>query len=134
MHGIPGKGTVHHALIGLFPEKLIDVFLTHAKLQPDWIADTIHAKQCRALVHAIKSLSVTLTQWNKFDQAQVTAGGVDTREINPSTLESKISPGLFFAGEMIDIDGKCGGYNLQWAWASGAVAGIHAAAFSKEFS
>lgn len=134
LHGISGKNTMHQSLIGLFPEKLIDVFLTNAKLQPDWIADTVTTEQCKSLTGVIKSLSVTLTQWNKFDQAQVTAGGVDTREIDPSTLESQICPGLFFAGEMIDIDGKCGGYNLQWAWASGAVAGIHAAAFSKEHS
>lgn len=68
-----------------------------------------------------------ITDWNTFDTAQVTAGGVDTDEIDAETMESKICPGLYFAGEMVDIDGICGGYNLQWAWSSGAVAGIHVA-------
>ena len=60
-------------------------------------------------------------------QAQVCSGGVATDEINPSTLESRLHRGLYFAGELLDIDGACGGYNLQWAWSSGAVAGIHGA-------
>ena len=57
---------------------------------------------------------------NSFDNAQVTAGGIDTTDIDPSTLESKIIKGLFFAGEVLDVDGDCGGFNLQWAWSSGA--------------
>ena len=62
--------------------------------------------------------------------SQVTAGGVDAREVDHRTLESKLFPGLYFAGEVLDIDGDCGGYNLQWAWSSGHVAGTHAAAGS----
>ena len=62
-----------------------------------------------------------------FEQAQVCTGGVDTGEVDPETLESLLHKGLYFAGELLDIDGPCGGYNLQWAWSSGAVAGIHAA-------
>ena len=57
----------------------------------------------------------------------VTSGGVDLKEINPGTLESKLVKGLFFAGEMLDLDGPCGGYNIQWASASGALAGFNAA-------
>lgn len=57
----------------------------------------------------------------------MTAGGVATREIDESTMESKLVPGLFFAGEIVDIDGQCGGFNLQWAWSSGFVAGRQAA-------
>ena len=56
------------------------------------------------------------------NQAQVTIGGVDASEINPDTLESKIVPNLYFAGELIDVHGDCGGFNLQWAWSSGYVA------------
>jgi predicted flavoprotein YhiN len=59
--------------------------------------------------------------------SQVTAGGVDVREVNPEALESKLVPGVFFAGEVLDIDGDSGGFNLQWAWSSGAVAGRNAA-------
>jgi predicted flavoprotein YhiN len=62
-----------------------------------------------------------------WSSAQVTAGGIDTSEIDPNTMESKLVRGLFFAGEVMDIDGQCGGYNLQWAWSSGYVAGQNAA-------
>ena len=62
-----------------------------------------------------------------FEDAQVTAGGVDTNEIDTHTMQSKLVPGLFFTGEVMDIDGLCGGYNLQWAWSSGYVAAINAA-------
>ena len=58
-----------------------------------------------------------------FEAAQVTAGGLRTDEFDPNTLESRLVPGLFACGEVLDIDGPCGGYNLQWAWASGALAG-----------
>ena len=61
------------------------------------------------------------------DAAQVCAGGVDTSEVDANTMESKIAPGIYFAGEVLDIDGTCGGYNLQWAWSSGYVAGMYAA-------
>ncbi|HHT62217.1 MAG TPA: aminoacetone oxidase family FAD-binding enzyme, partial [Clostridia bacterium] len=62
-----------------------------------------------------------------WTSAQITAGGINTEEINPLTMESALIPGLFFAGEIIDIDGMCGGYNLQWAWTSGFIAGQNAA-------
>jgi predicted flavoprotein YhiN len=58
--------------------------------------------------------------------SQVTAGGVDLGDVDPSSLESRIVPGIFFAGEVLDVDGDCGGYNLQWAWSSGYVSGMHA--------
>ncbi|MDD3899278.1 MAG: NAD(P)/FAD-dependent oxidoreductase, partial [Syntrophomonadaceae bacterium] len=62
-----------------------------------------------------------------WPSAQITAGGVDTNGIDQNTMESKLVPGLFFAGEIIDIDGLCGGFNLQWAWSSGFIAGQNAA-------
>ena len=62
-----------------------------------------------------------------FKQAQVCGGGVDTAEVRAETMESLLHKGLYFAGELLDIDGTCGGYNLQWAWSSGFVAGKHAA-------
>jgi predicted flavoprotein YhiN len=61
-----------------------------------------------------------------MDNAQVTAGGVYTRDFDPTTMESRLVPGLYACGEVLDIDGKCGGYNLQWAWSSGCVAGRNA--------
>ena len=60
---------------------------------------------------------------NSFEQAQVCCGGVDTRDVRPDTMESRLVPGLYLAGELLDVDGICGGYNLQWAWSTGMIAG-----------
>lgn len=62
-----------------------------------------------------------------WPEAQVTAGGVALDEVDASTLQSRLVPGLYFCGEVLDVDGDCGGFNLQWAWSSGYVAGRHAA-------
>lgn len=75
-------------------------------------------------VRCFKHLELTVTGVRPFEQAQVCAGGVSLSEVSPDTLESKICPGLYFAGEILDIEGPCGGYNLQWAWSSGALAGM----------
>ena len=77
-------------------------------------------------VSAAKGLEVTLTEPMGMEHAQVTAGGVITDDFEPSTMESKILPGLYACGEVLDIDGDCGGFNLQWAWSSGRLAGISA--------
>ena len=69
---------------------------------------------------------------NPFENAQVCSGGVDVKQVRRETLESKLVKGLYFCGEILDVDGICGGYNLQWAWSSGAVAG-RAAAGKAEF-
>ena len=61
-----------------------------------------------------------------MDSAQVTAGGILTKDFDPATMESRLVPGLYACGEVLDIDGDCGGYNLQWAWSSGYLAGSHA--------
>lgn len=97
-------------LTGLLPDKLIKVLLK----QKDPLG-------------AACDFELEVTGSTGFEQAQVCSGGVDTREVDPVTLESRLHKGLFFAGELLDIDGACGGYNLQWAWSSGAVAGIYGA-------
>ena len=79
-----------------------------------------------AVCKAVKAFEVTLTEPMGMDSAQVTAGGIVTKEFNPFSLESKLVPGLYACGEVLDIDGDCGGYNLQWAWSSGRLAGYHA--------
>ena len=70
---------------------------------------------------------LTISDTNGFDNAQVCAGGVSLDEINIDTMESIYEKGLYFTGELLDVDGICGGYNLQWAWATGMIAGKHAA-------
>lgn len=79
------------------------------------------------LISLIKDWQVTVTGTRNWDQAQVTAGGIATGDFDPETLMSRKAPGLFAAGEVLDIDGDCGGYNLQWAWSSGLLAGEQAA-------
>lgn len=97
-------------LTGLFPEKLIRVLCGQ-----------------KDLLSAITDFHLVVKDGLSFEQAQVCSGGVDTSEINSHTMESKLQKGLYLAGELLDIDGSCGGYNLQWAWSSGAVAGFCAA-------
>ena len=75
----------------------------------------------------LKDTRISILQARGFDHAQVTCGGIPVSELKDGTMESNLVPGLYFAGEMVDVDGICGGYNLQWAWSSGYAAGIHAA-------
>ena len=81
----------------------------------------------KELASVLKGMELEVTDTNSWDNAQVTAGGVSTKEIDSKTMESKLSKGLYITGELMDIDGTCGGYNLQWAWTSGYVAGRSAA-------
>ena len=76
-----------------------------------------------AMIRYMKKLPMEIVDTNSWDNAQVTAGGVSTKEIDSKTMESKLSKGLYITGELMDIDGTCGGYNLQWAWATGYIAG-----------
>ena len=80
-----------------------------------------------ALARACKVFILPMTGVCGFDQAQVTAGGLRTDEFCPETMESRLVPGLYGCGEVLDVDGDCGGFNLQWAWASGRLAGENAA-------
>lgn len=125
---VNGAGkTAKEALIGLFPEKLIGTLLKEAGIAPEIRAEKCSLEELKKLTSIIHHLRVDITGTKGFDAAQVTAGGVDTDEIEPATMESKLVSGLYFAGEVVDVDGMCGGYNLQWAWSSGWVAGNHAA-------
>ena len=120
------KKTRVECLVGLFPRKLSEVFLKEAHIELDHGPDKISHNQIQELAKQIKALRVDVIGSRTYEQAQVCAGGIDTQEIYPDTMESKLVKGLFFAGEIVDIDGMCGGYNLQWAWSSGYVAGLHA--------
>ena len=82
--------------------------------------------ELKEVARAVKGFDVSLTEPMGMDSAQVTAGGILTKDFDPATMESRIVPGLYACGEVLDIDGDCGGYNLQWAWSSGYLAGLHA--------
>ena len=96
-------------------------------IDPDKKVNEITKEERLKFVRLIKAFPLTLNGLRDFNEAIITKGGVKVSEVNPSTMESKLVPNIYFAGEVVDIDGMCGGYNLQWAWSSGYVAGIHAA-------
>ena len=114
--------TVKDGLIGMLNEHLIPVLLKELHLSPEESTLSLSEHEVGAIAGLLKDFSVCVVGSNGFDSAQVTSGGVDLYEIN-ETLESKLVPGLYFAGEILDVDGICGGYNLQWAWSSGYLAG-----------
>ncbi len=122
-----GQKSNEDFLVGMFHKKLIGVFLKEAKLPSHMCAAKMKETQWRSVVSVIKHFTVEIEGTNSFEQAQVCAGGVRTHEINAHTMESRMEQGLYLTGELLDIDGICGGYNLQWAWATGYIAGIHAA-------
>ena len=112
---------------GLLHQKLGQLLLRMASVRPELPVAELSEKQLRSLASLSVRFKAECVEMNGFLQAQVVAGGVDTTEVDPGTMASRLVPGLYFAGEVLDIYGICGGYNLQWAWASGFVAGRHAA-------
>lgn len=107
---------------GLFPVKLCPVILREAGLKEETLVGTLKEEEWKALVMAVGCFSLRINGYMGYEKAQVTRGGVSLAELTED-LESKLQPGLFFAGEVADVDGTCGGYNLQWAFSSGTVAG-----------
>ena len=115
-----------NALSDLLPQKLITPVLDIAYIDENKIVRDITKKERTRLIQALKRLSLTVTKTRPLSEAIVTAGGVSTKEINPKTMESKIIKDLYFAGEVIDIDGFTGGFNLQAAFSTGYAAGFYA--------
>lgn len=118
--------TCEEYLIGLFNNKLSLVLLKESKIDKDKKVSSLSNQDIDKLNTNIKEFNMTINDTKGFENAQVTAGGVNTKEVNPITMESNIIKDLYFAGEIVDVDGTCGGYNLQWAWSSGYVAGLNA--------
>ncbi|MDO4325558.1 MAG: aminoacetone oxidase family FAD-binding enzyme [bacterium] len=128
---LSGK-TAEEFLCSVLHKKLIGVLLRCAKIQPDMPVAEIGKSTLEKLYQVLSAFRLTVTETNSFEQAQVCCGGVDVRQVDAQTLESKLHRGLYFAGEILDVDGICGGYNLQWAFSSGSVAGKAAAASFRE--
>ena len=118
--------TVEELFTGMLNKKLMYLFIKRSGLRPDTRAKQSDKEILSDILKLCKHLEVTVINHRGFDNAQVCAGGVCVEEIT-GEMESKLVPGLFFAGELMDVDGKCGGYNLQWAWTSGYIAGNAAA-------
>ncbi len=119
--------TLANALGGLYPAALIPVILDKCGLDPACKVNSFPRAGRRALLRETKHFRIALRGKRAVEEAIVTSGGVDTREINPRTMESRLCPGLYFAGEVLDCDAYTGGFNLQIAWATGALAGRSAA-------
>ncbi|MBN2016749.1 MAG: NAD(P)/FAD-dependent oxidoreductase [Candidatus Cloacimonetes bacterium] len=118
--------SIQDAMIGLINKRMIHVILSITTIDRDKLCGELNSVEVDALTNQLKDRRFKIKGTLSWRDAQVTAGGVATEEIDGKTLESKIVPGLFFAGEVIDIHGDSGGYNLAWAWASGYVAGMYA--------
>lgn len=118
--------TLEQMLVGLFQYKLSYIMILSAGLDPYKKAEIVKPQEIEALVKQIKEFTMRIHATNSFENAQVCAGGIATAEINAATMESKRCKNLYLSGEIIDVDGTCGGYNLQWAWSSGYLAGLSA--------
>ncbi len=113
-------------LTGILHNRLGRVLAKAAGIKGSGTCGSLTDNQLALLCQVVKSLDVVLTEPLGMDSAQVTAGGVLTDQFIPETMESRLIPGLYACGEVLDIDGDCGGYNLQWAWSSGRLAGSSA--------
>lgn len=112
-----------NAVSGLFPSKLTPVMIRLSGIEPEKKVNVISKEERRGFVHLIKHLPITLTGLRDYNEAIITKGGVKTKEIDPGTMESKLAEGIYFAGEVLDLDALTGGFNLQIAWSTAYAAG-----------
>ena len=112
----------------LLPSSLVDIIVKLSGIEPSKPVNQVTAAQRKALAQLLKAVPLTVTGTGGFYEAIITQGGIRVKEIDPKTMESKLVEGLFFAGEMVDVDALTGGFNLQIAWSTGALAGACAAA------
>lgn len=117
---------VEELLTGILHNRLGRVLTRVAGIRSGKTVSELTQTQLQAVATVVKNFALELTEPLGMDSAQVTAGGVLTVDFDPETMESKLIPGLYACGEILDIDGDCGGYNLQWAWSSGRLAGLNA--------
>ena len=114
--------TVEEFFQGFLNKKLVYAILQRLKIDPRKPVAQISKKDLKRILDMIQNFEVQIKGYKGYDMAQVTAGGVSTKEIIQGTLESKLLEGLYVVGELLDVDGTCGGYNLQWAFTSGYIA------------
>jgi predicted Rossmann fold flavoprotein len=119
-----GYKSIEDSLVGFINKKLISVILIEAGFEDlNKNCGKLNKKEIYKIIDILKEWKFEVTGHNTWQQAQSTAGGVDMTEVNPNTLESIKVKGLYLTGEILDVDGDCGGFNLQWAWSSGYTAG-----------
>ena len=110
-------------LQGVLNKKLIAIILEQSKCKVR-TEDALNRKEINRLVHTIKNLKLSISDTKGFKGAEVATGGIDTTEVTAQTMESKLVPNLYFAGEILDVDGDRGGFNFHFAWVSGMRVGI----------
>lgn len=113
------------ALDDLLPQKLIPIIIELSEIPPETVVHQISREQRKKLIHTLKNLTLTVKRYRPIEEAIITSGGVKVSEINASTMESKLVEGLFFAGEVIDVDAYTGGFNLQIAFSTAYLAGYN---------
>ncbi len=119
--------SVQEGLIGLINKRLIIPILKEVNVDKDKKVAELSTNELESIGHILTSWDFKIKGSQGWGQAQVTAGGIDTKDIDDKTMESKLVNGLYITGELLDIDGDCGGFNLQWAWSTGYIAGFNAA-------
>jgi predicted Rossmann fold flavoprotein len=119
-----GRTTLLRYGMAHLPERLVRALCADADLEPGTSGDQLTREQRRAFARTLTALPLPITGDRGYTYAEVTAGGVPLSEIHLDTMESRVCPGLHLCGELCDVDGRIGGYNFQWAWASGYVAGV----------
>ena len=112
-----------NSLDKLLPQKLIEPIIKLSQINPEKKVNEITKKERENLIEILKKFKLTAKGFRPIDEAIITSGGINTKEINPSTMESKKIKGLYFAGEVIDVDAYTGGFNLQIAYSTGFTAG-----------
>lgn len=117
------KKTIKNSLTGLFPASIVPIILNESGINQEKKSSEVSKIQRKEIVKTIKHLTLNIKKVRPLKEAQVSRGGIDTTEINPENLESKLVKNLYFAGEILDVDADSGGFNLQWAWSSGHIAG-----------
>ncbi|MDO4458533.1 MAG: NAD(P)/FAD-dependent oxidoreductase [Clostridia bacterium] len=115
-----------NSLDELLPQKMIDVVIERSGIAPDTKCNSITKEQRKALFDVLRNFEFSVNGFRSLNEAIVTGGGVNVKEVNPKTMESKLVSGLFFAGEVLDVDAYTGGFNLQIAFCTGRLAGINA--------
>ena len=118
--------TAEEFFTGMLHKKLTSALLKMVGIRLTTSMQEIPEEKIRNYYSLCRALKLHITESNPYENAQVSAGGLDVTEVD-TTMESRLCPGVYFAGEILDVDGRCGGYNLQWAWSSGYIAGYHAA-------
>lgn len=114
-----------HALDKLLPQKMIPIVIEKTKINEEKRVNEITKEERRNLVKVLKKFELTIKDFRPVEEAIITSGGINIKEINPKTMESKLVKGLYFAGEIIDVDSYTGGFNLQIAYSTGYTAGMH---------